>query len=87
MRGRPLLAAIPQQNLAARIISRNEAGLVVDPADADGLANAAETLVGDSDLRQRLGRNARAYAERTFDIGAVAARFEAVIRRAAAQRN
>lgn len=36
-------------------------------------------------VRRRLGRNTRADAERTIDIGALAARFEAVIRRGAAE--
>lgn len=53
------------------------------PDAHSALCAAAETLVGDGDLRRRLACNARAYAERTFDIGAVAARFEAVIRGAA----
>lgn len=82
--GRPLLAAIPGENLAARVISGHESGLVVDPRDLRGFVAAAETLVDDEPLCERLGRNARAYAEATFDITAIGARFERVLAAAAA---
>ncbi|MBA3366293.1 MAG: glycosyltransferase family 4 protein [Actinobacteria bacterium] len=82
--GRPLLAAIPHENLAARVISGNESGVVVDPRDAQGFVAAAKALVDDEPLRERLGRNARAYAEATFDITAIGDRFEHVLAAAAA---
>lgn len=80
--GRALLAAIPAENLAARIVSDNEAGLVVDPGNAESFVRAAERLTSDAALREGLGRNARAYAERTFDIERITDRFEGVIREA-----
>ena len=80
--GRPLLAAIPAENLSARIITNNKAGLVVDPGSAGDFLKAAETLLADPTLRDRLAGNARAYAERTFGIERIANRFEDVIRRA-----
>ena len=43
---------------------------------------AAETLIGDPELRQELARRGRAYAETAFDIDAVASRFEEVLERA-----
>ena len=77
--GRPLLAALPRTNLAARIVERNGSGVVVEPADRDGFVDAAERLLCDAALRTTLGRNARKYAERTFDIGAIGDRFEAIL--------
>lgn len=77
--GRPVLAAVPAENLAARIISENQAGLVVNPADKEGFLRAAETLISDSALRHRLAGNAKAYAARTFDIDAIATRFERIL--------
>lgn len=81
--GRPILAAIPPENLAAKIITANEAGLVVHPNDAGAFLEAAERLIAGRALRQRLGQNALDYATRTFNIEAIGTRFETVIRQAA----
>jgi glycosyltransferase involved in cell wall biosynthesis len=78
--GHPILAAIPPENLAARIIARNDAGLVVSPTDNNGFADAAERLQADAALRRRLAANGRAYAERTFQIDGIVDRFEDVVR-------
>jgi colanic acid biosynthesis glycosyl transferase WcaI len=76
--GRALLAAIPGENLAARLIRGAGAGVVVDPTDTAGfLAAARRLLVGDS-LRVEFGERARRYAEKTFDIQSITDRFEAV---------
>jgi len=48
----------------AREIVRHECGLVAPPEDATALAGAIRTLSRDPVLAERLGRNARAYAER-----------------------
>lgn len=77
--GRALLLAIPETNLAARITRTHEAGLTVTPADADGFLAAARELRESSKLRERLGSNARAYAEATFPVEAKADTFEAIL--------
>ncbi|MBL8065447.1 MAG: glycosyltransferase family 4 protein [Chthonomonadaceae bacterium] len=79
--GKPLLVAIPKENLAARIVQGNEAGIVVDPGDIDGFVAGAKKLADDLDLRQKMGANARAYAERTFDIERITDQFESLLRR------
>jgi colanic acid biosynthesis glycosyl transferase WcaI len=76
---RPLLAALPASNLAATVVESSRAGIVVEPDDADRLVEAARTLLSDAELRSRLGRAGREYAERTFDIRRIADRFEEVI--------
>ncbi len=78
--GKPTLAAMPRENLGARILIRNEAGLVVHPSDAKGFADAAEKLLYNDEFRTRLGDAARSYAEANFEIGTVADRFEKVFR-------
>ncbi len=78
---RPLLLAVPPENLAARLVAAHEAGLVVSPTDADAFVRAAERLLDDDARRAALGRNARRYAERAFDLDAVADAFEAVLAR------
>jgi glycosyltransferase involved in cell wall biosynthesis len=77
--GRPLLAALPPDNLAAKVVEASGAGLMVEPDDGHGLVEAARRLLQDSDLRERLGTAGRAYAEKTFDISTVGDRFEEVI--------
>jgi len=76
--GRPILLAAPPENLAARIVARENAGLVVHPDDLDGFIAAARKLAGDADLRRTLGENGRRYAERAYDILKTTDRFERV---------
>jgi len=73
--GRPLVASIPSDNLAARTITRARAGFVVDPGDDAAFLEKVELLLHDTALRERFGAAARAYAEETFDIDRIAARF------------
>ncbi len=74
--GRPILGALPAENLAARIVLREGAGMVVDPGDPEGFAAAAERLLADAGLRRRMGESGRAYAEKAFDIDSITDRFE-----------
>lgn len=81
--GRPLLGAIPTENLAARLITRERAGIAVPPTDARAFVDAAERLAGDPALRATAGKNALDYASKTFDIGAIGARFAEILAGAA----
>jgi len=74
-----LLLAIPPENLSAKIVSENEAGLVVPPLEIEAFLAAADQLLEDAQLRERLAANARTYAEKTFDIESICDRFEAII--------
>ena len=77
--GRPILASIPIENAAARMIDeRASAGIVVSVESAAFRA-AARTLYTDADLRERLGVAGRAFAEATFDRVAIGDRFLAII--------
>jgi glycosyltransferase involved in cell wall biosynthesis len=50
------------------IVDHGENGLLIEPGDVAGLANAIATLLDDSKLRRRYGRAARDKAERRFDV-------------------
>ena len=50
------------------LVRHEETGLLVPPADAEGLANAIARLAGDEALRQRLSRAARERLEKEFNI-------------------
>lgn len=77
---KPILLAVPEVNLAARIIREEEAGLTVGPADEEGFWSAAETLYRDSERANAMAEKARAYAERTFDVSLIGNRFESLMR-------
>ncbi len=81
--GRPILAAVPYQNLATRVLARADAGVAVPPEDAPGFYAAASALAASAERRTRLGNNALDYAAKTFDIRAIGERFEAILARAA----
>ncbi len=73
---RPVLLAVPAQNLAAKIVRRNHTGFAVNPKDSDQFIEAANRLYTDSALRQTMGDNARNYAETNFNIKQICDRFE-----------
>jgi glycosyltransferase involved in cell wall biosynthesis len=65
------------------LVEDNEAGVFVRPGDALDLADKVAWLRDNPGEAQRLGRNARALAEREFDRDALAARALAVLEEAA----
>jgi glycosyltransferase involved in cell wall biosynthesis len=77
--GRPILAAIPSDNLAARTITKAEAGVVTEPGDSTAFVLAAQNLLANEPMRKRLGENGRRYAARSFAIGPIVDRFERVL--------
>ena len=72
---RPLLLAVPQVNLAARIIHQQKAGLTVPPADVPAFLEAAEQLRANPHLSARCASSAREYAKNTFKIEEIAVKF------------
>jgi colanic acid biosynthesis glycosyl transferase WcaI len=78
--GRPVLGLMPEENLAAELVSR--AGGCVLPPNGSALPDAATwatTLLGDPDRRYDLGQGARALAEGEFALAHSADRFERVL--------
>lgn len=73
---KPILLAVPEVNLAARIIREEEAGLTVAPSDEAGFLAAAGTLYTEREKAQAMGEKARSYAENTFDVKLIGNRFE-----------
>ena len=83
---RAMVLAVPGANLASRLVQSHEMGLVANPEDAPAFVAAAERLYADASLRERMGANARAYAEREFDVETISGRFEAIFRSLVASR-
>ncbi len=75
---RAILLAVPEENLAARLVSKHGMGLVVPPTDTKGFVEAADRLLQEKDNLESYGERARAYAEETFNIQTITKRFEAL---------
>ncbi len=77
---RPIVAAVPRENLAARLIIESGAGMVVPPGDPGGLSAACIDLLTRGDDRTVMGEGGRAYAESEFEINHIADQFEALLK-------
>lgn len=85
--GRPILAGIPAENLAARIIAKNGTGLCVGPGDIEGFVAAAVRFRREPQLCSKISAAARRHAENTFDIRLIANQFEAFLNSVVLPRN
>lgn len=84
---RPVLLAAPGENLASQVVSRNGAGLVVDPTDREGFLRSAVQLMEDHTLRNAAAKSGRKFALENYDIKRVTDRFEGVFEYANRVRN
>lgn len=70
---------------AERIVEDGDVGVVFDPEDPDGLADAVRTLYDDRDRRERFAENGPEYVRANFSWDSIAAayrrNFEALVRR------
>ena len=71
--GRPIV--LMAEGEAAEVVREADCGLVVAPADAEGLAAALRRLADDPELRHRMGTNGRRSAETLFDRDAIVRAF------------
>ena len=76
---RPLVLAVPHENLAARLVVECGAGKVVEPNDGPSLVSAISGYLDCPEQSQRAAAAARSYAEDTFDIGAITTQFEEIL--------
>ena len=84
--GRPVLAAMPPGNAAARTLHAAGAGLVVEPGDEAAWLAAADALRRDPGRRARMGTAGRAHAERAFAMKRIGPQFVEVLDAATGQR-
>lgn len=75
--GKPIVSvrstAIPE------VVQDGTSGILVEPLNAEALAEAVVTLAADSQLRQKMGRNGRERAVQEFDWDHIAAQYETVL--------
>jgi L-malate glycosyltransferase len=66
------------------VVESGVSGLLVPPGDADALARAAESLIGNAGLRSRLGASARLRAAELFSADTIVPHYERLYRRVCA---
>jgi colanic acid biosynthesis glycosyl transferase WcaI len=84
--GRPIVAVIPTENAAASTLRASGAGTVVDASNRSQAVTEVLDLLCDDVLRQKMGIAGRAYADATFDISAIGAKFERILLKSARSR-
>jgi glycosyltransferase involved in cell wall biosynthesis len=77
--GRPQVGLIPRENRATRVINESRGGVAIDTRQPNDFVDAVIRLIDSPEERAILGRNARAYAEREFDIARIGEIFEQMI--------
>jgi colanic acid biosynthesis glycosyl transferase WcaI len=80
--GRPIVASVSHNNLAAEHIREADGGVVTDPDDLEAFTAAVLELIGDPMRCRLLGKRSREFAERTFDIDTITTRFEDILEHA-----
>ena len=81
--GKP--AVVNLDGWVRRLVEENEAGAWVPAGDSEALAWALSALAGDHDRVERMGRNARALAEREFSRDLMAERLARTLEEAVAR--
>jgi glycosyltransferase involved in cell wall biosynthesis len=75
--GLPVVAA--RSGAFPDVVRDGETGLLVPPDDAESLAKALRRLIGEANLRRRLGDAARAHVAASFTVERMADRFVAAL--------
>jgi glycosyltransferase involved in cell wall biosynthesis len=81
--GTPVVAASDVSGAGGQTIQATGAAIVTPPGDAEAFIAAAQSLIDDDSLRQRLSETGRAYAEQHYDPAKIRAAYEQAIVRAA----
>ena len=76
--GRAVLAALPLDGDAPRLIGEAECGRCVEPENAPALAEAMVALAKDPAMMAEFGRHGRSYAEHHLTVGASASLYEQI---------
>lgn len=78
--GKPIVLAAPSENLASQIITKSHSGVVVDSFDKDGFSKSVYDLITDKIRSDTMGKNARKYAEKNFNIKVITDKFENIFK-------
>ena len=76
--GKPIVISAPMNNLASKLISEGDCGLVANSADVDQFVNNCLNLQDDATLLKKYSINSRTYAENNFRIEYITDKFESI---------
>lgn len=74
--GKPVIAAVPEDNFIQPILKNWENVVLVPPADTKAISNAIIRLLSDSGLREGIGNNAKKLIARHFSLDAQCTKHE-----------
>lgn len=77
--GRPQLAIMSPENSIAQTILESGGGVVIHPSDTEAISRSARGLIDDLEIRRKMGRNARCYAETGPNIQQIGEIVESII--------
>lgn len=78
--GRPVVASLPLDGDAPRIVREAGCGICVEAEDAESLAGAIRKLFQDESLREQMGKKGRRYAEEHFGREQCVGQYEQLFR-------
>jgi glycosyltransferase involved in cell wall biosynthesis len=84
--GRPVVASLPAESDARRMIADAASGITVGAGDEHALADAIGRLASDRDLGREMGRRGRAYAEANLSREFCTGQMESVLKKAIGDR-
>jgi len=77
--GRPIIASLDEQSETWDLIQKAQAGLCIEPENPQELVKAILMLKNDQNLRERLGKNGRIWAERRHSPQSATIQFEQLL--------
>ena len=84
--GRPVIASLPLESDARRIVAEAGCGICVDAGDGEALAGAIRKLESDRTLARDMGKRGRAYVETHYSLEACTGRFENLLKTTVEER-
>lgn len=78
--GVAIVAQVPQKSEIAFVVQEEECGIVVEPEDPDGLAEALKYLKNNEDERLKMARNARQAFEEKYTTRKIADRYIEILK-------
>jgi colanic acid biosynthesis glycosyl transferase WcaI len=80
--GRPVIASLPAESDARKIVKTVGSGICVDAGNAESLAEAIRTLASNPVLLEKFGRQGRAYVKSNFSQTVCTRKMESVLLKA-----
>lgn len=77
--GKPILALVPEDSETARIVSKNECGIVVSSSNPKDTVDAIHFMADNPEITKSYGENGRKFVEEHMDSKVVAKQYDEII--------